>query len=133
MLHVGPQNPFEMPTTQHKDMVQALGPDGLDPPLGVGVRLRRAVPAALLQSAASGHAGAVQEPPDRNLRRPNANGPRAGTGAPIRSAFDAKEKAKVRDGGETGTWAGRGEQTSSRSSPSAGRATNQMPSSSSGH
>jgi hypothetical protein len=42
MLHVGPKDPFEVATTQHQDVIQALRSDPLNPPLGVGARLRGA-------------------------------------------------------------------------------------------
>jgi hypothetical protein len=41
MARIGPQDPFEVAATEHQDVVEALGPDGLDPPFGVCVGLRR--------------------------------------------------------------------------------------------
>src|SRR6266545_3564815 len=38
---VGAQQPHQMPPTTYECPVQTLPPDGLHPPLGIGVRLRR--------------------------------------------------------------------------------------------
>jgi hypothetical protein len=40
VLNVGPERPIEMPPTEEEHPVEALGPDRLDHPLGVGVGVR---------------------------------------------------------------------------------------------
>src|SRR5665811_516549 len=40
VLGIGPQRPIEMPPTEDEGPVEALGPDRLDHPLGMGIRIR---------------------------------------------------------------------------------------------
>jgi hypothetical protein len=42
VLHVGPEHAVEMPASEDEHPVQALRPDGSDPSLGEGVRVRSA-------------------------------------------------------------------------------------------